>query len=210
MSTRTRFATKRGPHVRYHLKQGHHHNGDHAARRPHMMFSICGRRFTTSRFGGSVGWGCAHLIARPWVPITLQLPTDTYGLSNTVFELFSWLKKAFPPVRPGYDNKYRSRSYRFVQRKYVRRSSLKQTEISLTLYFRFVAGSRRASISSRHFNSNSLYKQGHYHNGDQAARRPHMMCSICGRRFTTPLFGVSGDWDELIRQPAHVFLLALR
>ena len=31
------------------------------------------------------------------------------------------------------------------------------------------------------------HQQGHHHNGDQAARRPSMMCSICGRRFTTPL-----------------------
>ena len=41
--------------------------------------------------------------------------------------------------------------------------------------------------------------QGHRHNGDQAARRPHMMRLICGRRFTSPLFGVRGDRDELSR-----------
>ena len=35
--------------------------------------------------------------------------------------------------------------------------------------------------------------------GDQAARRPHMMSSICGRQLTIPLFGVRGDRDELIR-----------
>ena len=45
----------------------------------------------------------------------------THGLSLTVFELFSWLQKRFsplarPPVQPGYDDKYRSRSYRFVDR----------------------------------------------------------------------------------------------
>ena len=33
-------------------------------------------------------------------------------------------------------------------------------------------------------------KQGHHRNGDQAARQPHMMCSICGRRFATAPFGV--------------------
>ena len=33
--------------------------------------------------------------------------------------------------------------------------------------------------------------QGHHQNGDQSARRPLMMCSICGGRFTTPLFGMS-------------------
>ena len=32
----------------------------------------------------------------------------------------------------------------------------------------------------------ALIKQGHHHNGDQAARRPHVMCSICGRRFAAP------------------------
>ena len=30
------------------------------------------------------------------------------------------------------------------------------------------------------------------------AARPHMMSSICGRRFTTPLFGLRADRDELI------------
>ena len=52
-------------------------------------------------------------------------------------------------------------------------------------------------------------KQGHHHIGDQAARLSHMMCSICNRRFTTPLFGgggVPGDWNVLIRYPAHAFL----
>ena len=53
-----------------------------------------------------------------------------------------------------------------------------------------------------------ITRHGHPHNGDQAARRPYMMCSNCGRRLTTPLFGARGDWNELIRQPAHAFLLA--
>ena len=44
-----------------------------------------------------------------------------------------------------------------------------------------------------------LSVQGHHHNGDQATRLPHMMCSICRRRFTTPLFGTRGDRDELIQ-----------
>ena len=47
---------------------------------------------------------------------------DTYDLSLSVFELFSQLHKRFcsparPPVRPGYGDKYRSRSYRFVERR---------------------------------------------------------------------------------------------
>ena len=42
------------------------------------------------------------------------LPIDTYGLSFTVFELFSWLKKRFcPPAR--IRCKYCSKSYRFVE-----------------------------------------------------------------------------------------------
>ena len=32
--------------------QGHHHNGDQAARRPHMMRSLCGRRFGCNFKGG--------------------------------------------------------------------------------------------------------------------------------------------------------------
>ena len=47
-------------------------------------------------------------------------------------------------------------------------------------YLIFVLGHRQDVLS----------EQGHRHNGDQAAGRPHMMCSICGRRFTTPLFAV--------------------
>ena len=39
------------------VEQGHHHNGDHAARRPHMMRSICVRRFTTPLFGDTYGSG---------------------------------------------------------------------------------------------------------------------------------------------------------
>ena len=36
-------------------------------------------------------------------------------------------------------------------------------------------------------------EQGHHHNCDQASRRPHMMCSICGCRFATP--PVWGMWE---------------
>ena len=42
-------------------------------------------------------------------------------------------------------------------------------------------------------------EQGHHNKGDQVAGRPHIMCSISGRRLTTPLFGVRGDLNELIR-----------
>ena len=49
--------------------------------------------------------------------VSYWLTTDTYGLSVTVFELFGWLQNRFrPSVRPGYDDKYRPRSYSFVER----------------------------------------------------------------------------------------------
>ena len=47
------------------FKQGHHHNGDQAARRPHTMWSICGRRYTIPRFVVRGGQGWAHSVARP-------------------------------------------------------------------------------------------------------------------------------------------------
>ena len=67
-------------------RQGHHHNGDQAGRRPphdHMMCSICGRRFATAPFGvrGSRGW--AHSITRPWVSISSPL-------TNMVHLLLFW------------------------------------------------------------------------------------------------------------------------
>ena len=65
------------------IKQGHHHNGDEAARRLHMMCSICVRRSTTSLFVGTYGLGWPHLVARPCIPVSS--PIDTYGLSLTVF-----------------------------------------------------------------------------------------------------------------------------
>ena len=38
-------------------EQGHHHNADQVTQRPHMMCSICGRRFATRKFGGHTGSG---------------------------------------------------------------------------------------------------------------------------------------------------------
>ena len=79
------------------VKQGHHHNGDEAAKRPHIMWSICGRRFTTPLFGARWDRGRAHSVARPRVPICSPLTHMVYLL--TLFELFSWLQKRFR-VRP--------------------------------------------------------------------------------------------------------------
>ena len=45
--------------------------------------------------------------------------------------------------------------------------------------------------------------QGHHHNGDQAVRQPHMMCSISGRQFVTPHFGVreGRGWGHSVAFP---------
>ena len=51
------------------------------------------------------------------------------------------------------------------------------------------APSRHTEVTEDQINSNEI-EQGHHHNGDQAARRHHMTCSICGRRFATARFGV--------------------
>ena len=42
-----------------------------------------------------------------------------------------------------------------------------------------------------------------FHNGDQADRQPHMMCSIRGRRVTTAQFGVRvrSGWAQSIARP---------
>ena len=95
-------------------QQGHHHNGDQAARRPHVMCSICVRRFATPRFEGNGCRGLVHSIARPW---------DSVSSPSTPF--FSYLAgsksvSAHPlthqAVRPGYDTSYLSRSCSFVER----------------------------------------------------------------------------------------------
>ena len=70
---------------------------------------------------GEMGvWRWAHSIAQLWVPISSPLTHTVYLLP-----FFSYLAgsesvfvrpPARPPVRPGYDDKYRSRSQRFVER----------------------------------------------------------------------------------------------
>ena len=73
-------------------QQGHHHNGDQAARRPHMMCSICGRRF-----GCNFKGGLAHSIARPRVPISSPL---THMIYLSPFLSYLVGSKAFPLARP--------------------------------------------------------------------------------------------------------------
>ena len=67
-------------------EQGHNHHGDQAAWRPHMMCSICGRRFATNRFEVRGGRGWAHSAA-----ISYR------------FWAISLAPKTFPPVRPTRD-----------------------------------------------------------------------------------------------------------
>ena len=79
------------------------------------MCSICGRRFATARFAVRGGRGWPHSIAQPWAPISSPMTHMVYLL--LFFELLSWLQKRFcPPVQPIYNDKYSSRSYRFVER----------------------------------------------------------------------------------------------
>ena len=52
----------------------------------------------------------------PSIGFSYQLYSDTYGLSLTGFELFSWFQKRFRPYAPGtLDDQFCSRSYRFVK-----------------------------------------------------------------------------------------------
>ena len=60
---------------------------------------------------------------------------------------------------------------------------------------RYLSGLVRLAVAE----TTTQGRQGHHHSGDQAARRPHMISSICGRRFTPLCMGVLGDRDELIR-----------
>ena len=108
-------------------EKDHHHNGDHAARRPHMMSSICGRRLGSNFEGGlfdpSVlgvredvgGWRWAYSMARPWVPIGSRL-THQNMVYLLPFSSYLAGSKSVPPVRPGYADKCRCRCYRFVER----------------------------------------------------------------------------------------------
>ena len=90
------------------------------SRSPHDVLNLWSPTYGPSVWGyvgiGMNSFGC--------LPMYSNKPSiDTYGLSDTVFELLSWLQNCFrPPARPGYDNKYRSRSYHFVERQ--KRSNL--------------------------------------------------------------------------------------
>ena len=62
---------------------------------------------------GYVGAGMSSFVIRPLVPISSPLTHMVYMLP---FSSYLAGSKGFPPVRPGYDDKYRSSSYRFVER----------------------------------------------------------------------------------------------
>ena len=93
-------------------KQGHHHNGDEAARRPTMMCSICGR--CPSNFQNfSTPWGSGiGPFGSP--PMGSYLPPVTHLVYLLPFLSYLACSKS-TSIRPGYDDKYRSRSYRFVE-----------------------------------------------------------------------------------------------
>ena len=119
-----------------------------------MMCSNYGRRFATLRF-----W-VREVRMNPCdsSPVgSYQLPIDTYGISLTIFELFSYLQSvsAHPPVRPGYNDRYRSRSYRFVERqKSV--VTLYDTAHSVCLWYGQV---RSDAMNSRKALSDSLIRR---------------------------------------------------
>ena len=77
------------------------------------MCSICYRQFATPRFvvRGSLGW--SHSMPRPWVPIGPHWHIRSISYRLWVTKL---APKEFSPVRPGYDDKYRTRTCRFVER----------------------------------------------------------------------------------------------
>ena len=61
-------------------QQGHQLTGDQAARRPHMMCSICGCRFATPAFVLRMSRGMAHSRARPCISISSLLTNMVYLL----------------------------------------------------------------------------------------------------------------------------------
>ena len=100
------------------LRQGHHHNGDQAARRQRMMCSICGRQFANPRFGVRGSRGRAYSVARPYVTISSPLTHIIIYLLPLLRYLAVYKSvSARQSVRPGYDDKCRSRSYCFVERR---------------------------------------------------------------------------------------------
>ena len=78
------------------FEQGHHHNGDEAARGSQVMCSACGRRCTTPRFRKRGCRGLAHSVARPWVLIISSLTHKVYLLQ--CFDLLGWLQRRFSPT----------------------------------------------------------------------------------------------------------------
>ena len=80
------------------------------------LAAIWRRGLFDPRFGGiRRTWGFGDKIIRYRVHGFLLVPVDTYDLSFTAFELFSWLQKHF--FHLGYDNNYHCRSYWFVDHK---------------------------------------------------------------------------------------------
>ena len=100
-------------------KQGHRQNGDQAARQRYMMCSICRCRCTS--VWGTWGPGMGSFDSPPMESNRNAPHWHIWSISERFFELFTGLQKHFrpsvrPSVLPGYDDKYRARSYCFVER----------------------------------------------------------------------------------------------
>ena len=109
-------------------------------------------------------WGWVKRYCSPWNAESFLTKRRAFRLvppyGGLLGELFNWPQKCFHPfVRSGYDDKYCSRS--LAWRRQVNENN------------------NRYSYLKHFIVWNESVTQGHHHNGDQAARRPHILCSIC-------------------------------
>ena len=93
-------------------QQGHHHNGDQVARRPrpHDVLNLWSPIYDPYVWG-TWGSGWANSVA---CRTRVFLLAPHWYIWSISYRLLA--PKAFPSVSPRYDDKYRSRSYRFVER----------------------------------------------------------------------------------------------
>ena len=126
-----------------------------------MLNLWCGRQFATPRFGvrGDRRW--ADSVARPLISISSPLTHMIYLLP---FLSYSAGPKSVS-VRPGYDDKYHSRSYRFVERQNGKRMDV------------VVSGER---IGTRGCAINSDYSRNHSNLQNWRTENP---CNISTIRF---------------------------
>ena len=60
---------------------------------------------------------------------------------------------------------------------------LDEAVASKTVFVIVTWSDERADGRKRFWSQLNNSKQGHHHNGDQAARQPHILCSICFQAF---------------------------